>query len=72
MLGLGSVSSFGILNFFLKIFRNFLLDSGLLPISRVDELDKAVARKIEEAVLAAQKAPYPDPNTLITDVYESY
>ena len=56
----------------LKIFRNFLLDSGLLPSSKVDELDKAVSRKIEEAVLAAQKAPYPDPKTLITDVYESY
>ena len=56
----------------LKVFTNFLLDSGLVTRSRIQELDRAVFEKIENAVVAAKKAPYPYSDNLETDVYKSY
>ncbi len=56
----------------LKAFRNFLIDSGLMHHTRIEEVDRLVSEEVENAVIAAQKAPYPQSDSLETDVYQSY
>ena len=37
----------------------------------IDELHAGVLKEVEEAVAWAEQSPYPDPSSLLEDVYES-
>ena len=43
------------------------IDAGLL-----DEIDRQMAADVDAAFVAAEAAPWPDPSTLTTDVYDSW
>lgn len=53
-------------------FRNRVQEVGLLDASDLDAIDSEVAREIEEAVEAALAAPFPEMETLETNVYSYY
>ena len=48
-----------------------MLDEGWAMQSEIDELHAAVRQEVDEAVAWAEASPYPDPATLLEDVYES-
>jgi TPP-dependent pyruvate/acetoin dehydrogenase alpha subunit len=56
----------------LKRFRARVTEQGLLTDEQFDDIDSAVAREIDEAVVEAKAAPKPGPDDLLTDVYVSY
>jgi pyruvate dehydrogenase E1 component alpha subunit len=56
----------------LQFFRRRVTEGGLLPASTFDQIDAAVAARIDAAVAAAKAAPPPPPEALLTDVYISY
>jgi pyruvate dehydrogenase E1 component alpha subunit len=56
----------------LKRFRARVTEQGLLTNEQFDDVDSAVAREIDEAVVEAKAAPKPGPDDLLTDVYVSY
>lgn len=56
----------------LKNFRARVSEAKLLDLSRLDEIDAEVMALIEEAVEEARAAPPPAPETLYTDVYNTY
>ena len=50
--------------------RSKMLANGWAEQAELDELRAGVLREIDEAVEWAEKSPYPDPATLLDDVYE--
>jgi pyruvate dehydrogenase E1 component alpha subunit len=56
----------------LKRFRARVTEQGLVPADRLDAIDAAVARLIEDSVTEAKAAPKPGAEDLLTDVYVSY
>lgn len=56
----------------LKIFRDKVLASGDLEGADLNQLDEEVFAEVKGAVDAALKAPHPEPEELLTDVYVSY
>ena len=56
----------------LKIFRQRVIETGLLEIAQLDQVDKEVASLIGHAVTAAESAKPPTGDDLLTDVYVSY
>ena len=56
----------------LQIFRQRVTETGLLENQQLDEIDKQVASRIGHAVTAAESAPAPTVEDLLTDVYVSY
>ncbi len=56
----------------LQIFRKRVTETGLLEHKQLDEIDKQVASRIGHAVTAAESAPPPTVEDLLTDVYVSY
>lgn len=56
----------------LKLFRQRVVEASLLDAGALDALDREVDEEIEEAVVAARRAPEPDPAEVATDVYVRY
>jgi len=56
----------------LKIFRQRVIETSLLDAKTLDDIDREVASRIGHAVTAAESAPPPAENDLLTDVYASY
>ncbi len=56
----------------LKIFREKASVKGAIAAADFDAADAEVARLIEEAVQEAKKAPFPNVEDLLTDVYVTY
>jgi pyruvate dehydrogenase E1 component alpha subunit len=48
-----------------------MLGEGWADQTALDELRASVLREVDEAVAWAEQSPYPDPGTLLDDVYES-
>ncbi|SEN21547.1 thiamine pyrophosphate-dependent dehydrogenase E1 component subunit alpha [Lihuaxuella thermophila] len=53
----------------LVIFRNYLMEAGILTEEKEQELNKQIAREVDEATDYAEKAPYPDPEETYKHVY---
>lgn len=53
-------------------FRRGVTEAKLLEQSDLDAIDKTVLKEVEDAVQAALAAPFPNMNTLETDVYVRY
>jgi len=51
--------------------QNRMLAEGWADQKLLDELHAGILREVDEAVEWAEKSPYPDPATLLDDVYES-
>jgi TPP-dependent pyruvate/acetoin dehydrogenase alpha subunit len=47
-----------------------MLDQGWAPQSGLDELHSGITREVDEAIAWAEQSPFPDPGTLLDDVYE--
>lgn len=56
----------------LMLFRKKVSEAGLLDEKQLDQIDKEVAKLIDEAVKQAEQASEPSLDTLLTDVYVSY
>ena len=56
----------------LKIFRRRVIETSLLDARTLDGIDAVVAPLIGHAVTAAENAPPPSAEDLLTDVYVSY
>jgi len=50
-------------------FRSWLVESGQLTESRLDEIDKAVDAAVDDAFEFAQAAPWPEPSAIYDDVF---
>jgi TPP-dependent pyruvate/acetoin dehydrogenase alpha subunit len=48
-----------------------MLEQGWSTQTEFDELHARIRSEVDEAVAWAEKSPYPDPGTLLDDVYES-
>jgi TPP-dependent pyruvate/acetoin dehydrogenase alpha subunit len=48
-----------------------MLDEGWATQAEIDEAARRRHREVDEAVAWAEQSPYPDPATLLDDVYES-
>lgn len=51
------------------LFKNYLVDTGILTEERERELNERVAREVDEATEYAEAAPYPEPEDLYKHVY---
>lgn len=56
----------------LKLFRQRVVEAGLLETSQLDALEAAAKVRIEACVVAAKAAPQPTEADLLTDVYDRY
>lgn len=56
----------------LKIFRQRVTETSLLEAKTLDDIDQEVAALVGHAVTAAESAPPPSAEDLLTDVYVSY
>ncbi len=56
----------------LKIFRRRVIETSLLDVQTLDDIDREVAPLIRQAIAAAESAPPPLAEDLLTDVYVSY
>jgi pyruvate dehydrogenase E1 component alpha subunit len=56
----------------LKIFRQRVMETSLLDAKTLDDIDREVASRIGHAVTAAESAPAPEADDLLTDVYVTY
>ncbi|MGH6960954.1 MAG: thiamine pyrophosphate-dependent dehydrogenase E1 component subunit alpha, partial [Dongiaceae bacterium] len=56
----------------LNLFRSVVIQHHLLDAKQMDAIDAQATNQIEKAVAKAKAAPYPRPETLLTDVYASY
>jgi pyruvate dehydrogenase E1 component alpha subunit len=56
----------------LDLFRKRVGEAGLLEAKEFDAIDTEAKTRIDKAVDRAKAAPYPKPETLLTDVYKSY
>ena len=50
-------------------FERFLIDRGLTTKSAIDELQARINQEIDEAIHAAEKDPFPEPEDCLKDVY---
>lgn len=50
-------------------FERFLLDRGFMTKSGIDDLQRRINHEIEEAIFAAEKDPFPEPEDCLKDVY---
>ena len=48
-----------------------MLDQGWAAQSALDELHAGITREVDEAIAWAEQSPFPDPSTLLDDVYEN-
>lgn len=53
----------------LVIFKNYLLEAGVLTEEKEKEINKQIAQEVDEATEYAEKAPYPDPEDTYKHVY---
>lgn len=53
----------------LVIFKNYLLEAGILTEEKEKEINKQIAQEVDEATEYAEKAPYPDPEDTYKHVY---
>lgn len=53
----------------LLLFKQTLLEQGILTEEREKELNNQIAKEVDEATEYAEQAPYPDPSTLTKHVY---
>ena len=56
----------------LQMFRQRVIEAGLLEGAQLDDLDREVKSLIEQAVAEAKAAPPPTEADLLTDVYATY
>jgi pyruvate dehydrogenase E1 component alpha subunit len=56
----------------LKIFRQRVIETSLLDAKTLGDIDREVASLIGHAITAAESAPPPSAEDLLTDVYVSY
>ena len=56
----------------LDLFRKRVGEAGLIELKELDKIDEEAKALIDKAVDRAKAAPYPKPETLMTDVYKSY
>ena len=48
-----------------------MIENGWAGQSDIDEMHAKVLKEVDEAVAWAEKSPYPDPSSLLEDVYET-
>lgn len=53
----------------LLLFRNYLVDAGILTVEKERDLSERIAREVDEATEYAEAAPYPEPEDLYKHVY---
>lgn len=53
----------------LLVFRNYLVEAGLLTEAKEKEFNQQIAKEVDEATEYAEKAPYPDPEDTYKHVY---
>jgi len=53
----------------LLLFRNYLVDAGILTEEKERELTERIVREVDEATEYAEAAPYPEPEDLYKHVY---
>ena len=56
----------------LALFRVRITETGLLEPAELDAIDEEARALIDAAVVRAKAAPYPAPDSLLTDVYNTY
>jgi len=56
----------------IKIFKKKVIESGLLDISELTDIENKVKNEIKEAIQEAKDAAYPTEKDLLTDVYVNY
>lgn len=56
----------------IKIFKKKVIESGLLNISELTDIENKVKNEIKEAIQEAKDAAYPTEKDLLTDVYVNY
>ena len=56
----------------IKIFKKKVIESGLLDIKELKDIENEVKKEIEEAVKEAKNSSYPTEADLLTDVYVKY
>src|SRR5437660_7449950 len=50
-------------------FERFLIDRGLMTKPGIEEMQQRINREIDEAIVAAEKDPFPEPEDCLRDVY---
>jgi acetoin:2,6-dichlorophenolindophenol oxidoreductase subunit alpha len=53
-------------------FKKYILNEGLASTEELAGIDAKVTATLEEAITAAENAPWPAPEELLTDVYSVY
>jgi acetoin:2,6-dichlorophenolindophenol oxidoreductase subunit alpha len=56
----------------LALFRQRVIEAGLLEADQLDAIDREARQVIDQALAAAKAAPAPREADLLTDVYASY
>ncbi len=51
------------------VFRNVLIEEGVLTEAEAKAIDKAAQKEAEEAVAFAEQSPFPEPESIFEDVY---
>src|SRR5262245_30590455 len=52
-------------------FERFLTERGLITRSAIEDLQQRINREIDEAIQAAEKDPFPEPEDCLKDVYDT-
>ncbi len=50
-------------------FERFLIERGLMTKSGIEELQQRINHEIDDAIVAAEKDPFPEPEDCLKDVY---
>ena len=56
----------------IKIFKKKVIESGLLEIQQLDEIENEMKSKVEKSILDSKSADFPTEKDLLTDVYVKY
>ena len=56
----------------LKIFKKKVIESGLLDIEQLDNIEKEMKSKVDQSVIESKSADFPSDKDLLTDVYVKY
>ena len=51
------------------VFKNYLMDQGVLTEEKEKEIQDQIAKEVNDATDYAEKAPYPEPETIHDHVY---
>ncbi len=53
----------------IRLFRDYLVGAGVLPIERLDQIDSTCAERVDAAVEYAERAPSPKPESVVRGVF---